>query len=141
MREADLRAWESALQEDLSDPVNAVLLAQAVVQQSGPGRVELGFRNQFYANKAKVPENHAQLVEAAQRAFGGSYEVIIGGVDDRARTDSLTAHRKVETKRVQAREVAALRDDESVQRVISAFDGRISYAVAEIELLDQRENR
>ena len=134
LRDADLLVWETTVKEAFDDPVNSVMLAHAVVQHSGPGRVELGFRNQFYVNKATVPKILALLTSAAEKAFGGSYEISVGGVDDRARSDSLTALRKAEIKRVQTGQVAELREDDSVKRVLSVFDGRIAYAVSDVEL-------
>ena len=129
------------MRDDLDDAVNAALLSQAVVQSSGIGRVALGFRNQFYANKALAREVVVALQKAAERAFSGSYEVQIAGIDDRARTDSLTAKQHVAKKQAKADEVVALRNDEAVLRVLKVFSGRIELAMSEQEFLARGDAR
>lgn len=141
LRDSDLATWERVLRDDLDDAVNAALLSQAVVQSSGIGRVALGFRNQFYANKALAREVVVALQKAAERAFSGSYEVQIAGIDDRARTDSLTAKQHVAKKQAKADEVVALRNDEAVLRVLKVFSGRIELAMSEQEFLARGDAR
>ena len=140
LRDVDLRAWEEAVRVGLEDPVNASLLANAVVQSSGPGRVALGFRNNFYAGKAGNPAVLEILRRGAEKAFGGAYTLTIAGVDDRARTDSMAAMRQAETKRAKDAEVAALQQDEAVSAVMRVFRGELVHAVSEQELSSAPES-
>ena len=112
----------------------AALLDHAVVESSASGRVTLAFPNRFHADQAAEGARLEQLATAAAKAFGGNYEVAIGGLDERARTDSLAAQRRRQAESQRQDETDALQSDPIVQRVIAAVDGRLTATVSEQEL-------
>jgi len=134
LRDEDMADWQAAVVEQEKGKVIASLLDHAVVQASGPGRVTLAFPNRFHADQAAEPARLERLAAAAARAFGGSYEVVIGGLEERARTDSLSARRDREREQLRADEVEALKDDATVKRVIAAFGGTMTATISEQEL-------
>ena len=134
LRHEDLVPWQAAVEAMDNSKVIASLLDHAVVQASGPGRVTLAFPNRFHADQAAEPARLQRLSEAATRAFGGNYEVVIGGLDERARTDSLSARRERQREEIRATEVAALNDDPTVKRVLAFFGGTMTATISEQEL-------
>lgn len=134
LRDEDLAAWEVAVREEIGDAVVASLLARAVVKSSGPGRVELAFGNGFHTTKASERAVLELFCKGAALAFGGTYEVTVGDVVERARGESLVALRKAAKDHARSVELEALRVDESVLAVIELFDGRLEHTVSEQEL-------
>lgn len=134
LRDEDLETWQRVLTADPGHKVIASLLNHAVVHSSGPGRVELAFANAFHARQAAEPEHLEPLCEAAGRAFGGAYVVEIGGVADRARTDSVAARRERAQQAERDHEIASLVEDPLVRRVMAAFGGTLTHTISEQEL-------
>ena len=134
LTDQDIGPWQQAVEALDNSKVIASLLDHAVVQASSPGRVTLAFPNRFHADQAAVPSRVERLATAAARAFGGNYEVTIGGLEERARTDSLSARRERAREQMLADDVATLQEDPTVKRVVEAFSGKMTAIISEQEL-------
>ncbi len=134
LKDADMETWQRALGQDLEQPVVASLLDHAVINGSGPGRVEIAFFNEFFSKQAQQDGNLVWFARAATRAFGGNYQVEVGDCDDRARTQSLAAQRQQAMQGEVKQEILSLKDDPSVQTLIEMVGGTLTETVSETEL-------
>ncbi len=134
LHDADLAAWRRALVEQQDQKVAGKMLDHAVIGSSGPGRVVLAFSSSFMSRQCSVPSTLLLLAEGASQAFGGSYMVEVGAVQERAATDSLIAQARSSAAELRANHEAALERDPDVQRVIAQFDGELVGTIAEAEL-------
>jgi DNA polymerase-3 subunit gamma/tau len=134
LKDADMATWQRALGHDLEQPVVASLLDHAVINGSGPGRVEIAFFNEFFSKQAQQDGNLVWFARAATRAFGGNYQVEVGDCDDRARTQSLAAQRQQAMQGEVNQEISSLKDDSSVQTLIEMVGGTLTETVSETEL-------
>ncbi len=134
LHDADLAVWRRALSEKLGDPVTAAHLDHAVVAESTPGRVKLAFANEFYAEEARREGVAPKLSAACKLAFAGSYEVVIGGVDPRARTESMAARARTARLADRDAQLQALVRTPQVQAVLEVFRGQIALCQTEAEI-------
>ena len=134
LHDADLAEWRRVLVHQKDEKVAAGVLEHAVICSSGPGRVALAFSSSFMSRQCSVPNTLVILAEGASQAFGGSYVVEVGAVQERAATDSLTAQARSSAAELRANHEAALERDPDVQRVVAQFDGELVGTIAEAEL-------
>ena len=134
LKDSDMATWQRALSHDLEQPVVASLLDHAVVNSSGPGRVEISFHNEFFSKQAQQDGNLVWLARAATRAFGGNYQVAVGTCNERARAESLAAQRQQTMQGEAKQQISSLKNDPSVQTLIEIVGGTLKETVSETEL-------
>jgi hypothetical protein len=125
----------------MDQAVISSLLDGAVVVESAPGRVALGFRASFDAEEAARPASIAALRTAAERAFGGSYAVTVTGAHERAQRESPAARRQQADSDRQRQQHAAIAADGRIRAVIEAFDGTLDAVLTEAEALESAARR
>ncbi len=134
LHDTDLTVWRHALSDKLGDPVTAAHLDHAVVAESTPGRVKLSFANEFYAEEARREGVAGKLAAGCRLAFGGSYEVVVGGVDPRARIESIAARARALRLADRDAQLQALVRTPQVQAVLETFRGQIALCQTEAEI-------
>ncbi len=137
----DLPALRRAIAARPDGAAVASHLDQAVVMRSAPGSLTLGFSNLFFAEQASKPQVLAALTAGCREAFGQPIAVEVGGVDPRARSDSMAARDRSAREQDQATQVAGLTSHPAVAAVLAALDGRIANVQTETELATLGDGR
>lgn len=123
LHDDDLAVWHHTIATKLHDAALASHLEHAVLGPGAPGRIVLLFANDFHASQAaRVLE---ALGQAARVAFGGQYAVTVGGVDARARSDSLAARARSDQAAHRAAAERAIVEHPTVKAVLAVFGGEV----------------